>query len=205
LVRSLALAPTLLAAVLLIRWQATFAYLGDFLVCSQTPQSADLILVLAGDFLGPRVVRAADLAVHGYAPLALISGTPYQGRPEGDLAIEFLDKHGYPTRLFQSFGHNARSTIEEARALRPELARRRVKRVLLVTSAFHSRRAYIVFRLFCPGIHFISIPAPDSHYHPEAWWKDPSSKRLFSSEWKKIFGTILVAYPKYLLENIAGH
>ena len=91
-------------------------------------------------------------------PVVLISGTPYQGRPEGEVAIEFLAKQGYPTRLFDSFAHNARSTIQEAVALRPELRRRHVQRVILVTSEFHSRRSSIVFGLFCPGIHFISVP-----------------------------------------------
>jgi uncharacterized SAM-binding protein YcdF (DUF218 family) len=191
------------AAVLLIRWQATLNFLGGFLVSSQHPQSADLILVLAGDFWGPRAVKGADLALEGYAPLALMSGTPYQGRPDGELAIEGLTQRGYPARLFQSFAHNSRSTIEEAIALRPELARRRVKRVLLVTTAYHSRRAAIVFRLFCPGIQFIAIAAPDA-YHPDGWWKDPASKILFYSEWRKILGTILVVYPKHCLSKIIG-
>lgn len=186
----------LATVVLLIRWQATLNGLGGYLVASQPPQSADLILVLAGDFWGPRAAKGADLAVQGYAPLVLMSGTPYEGRPDGELAIEFLTKRGYPKRIFQSFSHNAHSTIEEAILLRPELARRGVKRVLLVTSAYHSRRAEIVFRLFCPGIQFISIPAPDLHYHAVDWWKDSNSRTLFFSEWKKILGTILIAYPK---------
>jgi uncharacterized SAM-binding protein YcdF (DUF218 family) len=201
---SLIIPVILLAAVLLIRWEATLNYLGDYLVSSHSPQSADLILVLAGDFWGARVLKGADLALQGYAPLALMSGTPYQGSMDGELAIKFLAKQGYPTRLFQSFGHNARSTIEEAIVLRPELARRGVKRVLLVTSAYHSRRAAIVFRLFCPGIRFIAIPAPEIQYHPEGWWKDSNSRRLFFSEWKKILATILIVYPRYRGENIIG-
>ena len=191
--------------MLSIRWQATLNYLGHYLISSQAPQSADLILVLAGDFWGPRVVKGADLALQGYAPLALISGTPYQGRMDGELAIEFLTKQGYPASLFQSFGHDARSTIEEAMVLRPELARRGAKRVLLVTTACRSRRASLVFRLFCPGIQFIAVPAPDRHYHPDGWWKDPASRRVFFSESGKILGTVLVVYPKYLLGKVIGH
>ncbi len=190
------------AAVLLIRWQSTLNWLGEYLVSPQHPESADLILVLAGDFWGPRVVKGADLAVQGYAPRALMSGTPYQGRMDGELAVEFLVNKGYPKQLLESFGHNAKSTIEEALVLRPELARRGVKRVLLVTSAYHSRRAGIVFRLFCPGIQFIVIPAPDDLYHPEGWWRDSRSRRLFFSEWEKILGTILFVYPKYRIERL---
>ena len=104
--------------------------------------------------------------------------------------------------MFQSFEHHARSTIGEAIALRPELARRGVKRVLLVTSAYHSRRASIVFWLFCPGIRFITIGAPGDLYHPDNWWEDAGSRKLFFSEWSKIFGTVLFEYPKNVVERI---
>jgi uncharacterized SAM-binding protein YcdF (DUF218 family) len=145
------------------------------------------------------VVKAADLAMQGYAPLVLISGPPYgDGRPEGDFAIEFLTAHGYPKQLFAVFGHTARSTIEEAVALAPELRRRKVRRVILVTSAYHSRRADIVVRLFCDnGIQFISVPAPDQVYTPDRWWDDPNSRKVFLSEWMKIIGSVLWIYPKY--------
>jgi uncharacterized SAM-binding protein YcdF (DUF218 family) len=191
-----------LLVVSLVRWKAVLTSVGGYLVASDTPQSADLILVLAGDFWGPRVVKGADLAMEGYAPVVLFSGTPYQGHMDGELAIQFLAAKGYPTQKFQSFGHRATSTIEEAKVLRGELGRRGVKRVLLVTSAYHSRRAGIVFWLFCPGIQFITIPAPDEHYHPEVWWEDASSRKFFFSEWSKILGTELLEYPKHLAEVV---
>jgi uncharacterized SAM-binding protein YcdF (DUF218 family) len=183
-----------LTAVLGIRWQATLTSLGSFLVDSQPPRRADLILVLGGDFWGPRVLTGAELARLRYAPIALISGPPYRGRPEGEFAIDLLVQKGYPRELFQVFGHHAGSTIGEANALRGELARRHVRRVLLVTSAYHSRRAIIVLTLFCPGVRFISVPAPDSRYHAAGWWNDESSRQVFFSEWAKILGSLLVAY-----------
>ncbi len=188
----------------LIRWQPTLSFLGRYLVYSLPPQSADIILVLAGDFYGPRVFKAAELAKQGYAPVVLISGGPYQRGTEGDYAIAFLATHGYSTHLFESFGHNARSTIEEAIALRGELRRRHVKRVILVTSDFHSRRSAIVFRLFCPGIDFISVPGPEPKFHADRWWMDDHSRALFYSEWTKIFGTVLMAYPKDLIGRLWG-
>ncbi len=173
---------------------------GSFLVLSEIPQKADLILVIGGDFYGPRVLKGADLAIEGYAPLVLLSGPPYaQGRPEGEFAVNFLASKGYPRRLFEVFGHHAHSTISEALAVCGELHRRQVRRVILVTSSYHSRRADIVFRLFCPTIHFISVPAADAHYDPSRWWRDISSRRLFFSEWEKIIGSVLVKYPQYLL------
>jgi uncharacterized SAM-binding protein YcdF (DUF218 family) len=188
----------------LVRWQTTLSFLGRYLVYSLPPQSADIILVLAGDFYGHRVLKAAELAKQGYAPLVLISGGPYGSEMEGDYAITFLRTQGYPTRLFETFGHHAHSTIEEAIALRGELARRRVKRVILVTSDFHSRRSAIVFRLFCPGIDFISVPGAEPYFHADRWWMDNHSRALFYSEWTKIFGTVLIAYPKDLIGRLLG-
>ena len=189
---------TIFAVVLLVQWQAALSLLGRSLIDAQPPRPADLILVLGGDFWGPRVVKGAELSTLGYAPIVLISGPPYAGRPEGELAVEFLVKRGFRKEMFAVFPHTASSTIAEALALRGELARRGVKRVILVTSNYHSRRAAIVFQLFCPGIGFTSVPAPDSNYYAEGWWKSGASREIFFSEWTKIFGTLMIAYPRYL-------
>ena len=199
-----------LLLVALIRWESTLSFLGRYLIDSQPPQSADLILVLAGNFYGPRVLKGAELVTAGYAPLTLISGTPYEaragrrGQAGGGQAITFLAKQGYSARLFESFPQNARSTIEEAIALRGELARRHVKRVILVTSTYHSRRSAIVFHLFCPGIDFISVPSPDPNYHPDGG-RSKNSRSLFYSEWTKIAGTLVMAYPKDLIGRLVGN
>jgi len=195
--RLLLICAGLFVAVCLIRWQATLNWFGNFLVDSDRLEHADLIMVMGGDFWGPRVIKGADLAKEGYAPLVLISGPPYGGRPEGELAVEFLAGRGYPKELFEVFGHNEPSTFGEVVVLRSELARRRVKRVIVVTSSFHSRRCAILFRLICPGIRFQSAPADDPHYHPEQWWNDPPDRDLLFSEWTKILGSVFVAYPAY--------
>jgi len=195
----------LLVVAAAIRWQATLTFLGTFLVDSQPPRQADLVLVLGGDFWGPRVLTGAELARLRYAPFVLFSGPPYRGRPEGELAIDSLVRKGYPKEIFQVFATDAASTIAEAKALRGELARRHARRVLLVTSSYHSRRATIVLTLFCPGVQFISIPAPDSHYHASGWWNDESSRRLFFSEWSKILGSVLLGLPVYAVTRLIGH
>jgi uncharacterized SAM-binding protein YcdF (DUF218 family) len=187
-----------------ICWQSILTSLGSFLVDSEPPQRADLVLVLGGDFWGPRVLTGAELARLGYAPLALFSGPPYHERPQGELSIEFLVQKGYPARLFQSFFTNATSTITEAKDLRVELVRRKAKRVILVTASYHSRRAKMVLTLFCPGVTFISVPAPDPHYHVPEWWNDNSSRRFALLEWSKMLGTVLVSYPTYVVARLFG-
>ncbi len=188
--------------VSLFFWEPILDEVGEFLALSELPSHSDLIVVLGGDFYGPRVLAAAELGVRGYAPRVMISGPPYNDSPESDLAIEFLVKKGYPRDLFFGLPHYAGNTIDEVHALCPALRRLRVRRVTLVTASFHSRRASIDFNLFCPGIDYHSVAAPDQFFHPEHWWLYPPSRRLVGLEWAKIAGSILWKFPAYEIESL---
>jgi uncharacterized SAM-binding protein YcdF (DUF218 family) len=176
--------------------------MAQFLLLSQKPEPADLILILGGDFYGPRALLGAELGKLGYAPKVLISGALYQNRPEGEFAIRFLVERGYRRELFVSLPSTTQSTIEEALAVCPELDRLGARRVLIVTSAYHSRRSNVVFRLFCPGVRFRSIAAADAHFEAEYWWKKPQCRRIFFSEWEKIIGTVIWKYPEHNLKRL---
>ncbi|PWU01295.1 MAG: hypothetical protein C5B51_23225 [Terriglobia bacterium] len=173
------------------------AWAGRLLIRNDAPQRADLIVVLGGDFYGSRVVTAAELARRGYAPYALISGPPYQGIPESDLAIEFLAKRGFERRLFAGYPNTARSTIEEADVLLKEIRRRGARSFLLVTSNYHSRRAGLVFRLLCPACRFRVIAAPKAEYQPESWWLDENERTLFWREFGKLVLTPFACLGRY--------
>ncbi|HLG96286.1 MAG TPA: YdcF family protein [Bryobacteraceae bacterium] len=203
--RTLVITAAALIALALIRWQATLNWAGNYLVCSDPLEHADLIVVMGGDFWGPRVIKAADLGMQGLAPVVLISGPPYRDQPEGNLAVEFLVKQGYERGLFAVFPHHESSTLGEVLVLGGELARRRARRVIVVTSAYHSRRCAILFRLFYPDIRFVLAPAPDSHYRADGWWRDPSSRHFFFSECAKILGSILFGYPAERIAQWRAH
>jgi len=192
-----------IAVLALLGWQfypAGLRWLGEFLVKGDKPEPADAVLVVGGDFWGPRVIQGAELGVHRFAPRVLISGPPYRDRPESQLAIEFLVQKGYPKSLFVSLPIYGKSTIEEAIELAPQLRKLNIHRAILVTRNSHSRRASIVFRLFCPGVRFQSVPAVDE-FQARRWWNDHASEQLFRSEWLKIVGTIVIKYPAYLADR----
>ena len=172
------------------------AGLGEFLVKAEPPEPADIIVVLGGDFWGPRVLKGAELGARGFAPRVLISGPPYGSQSESDLAIRFLVEKGYAKELFLGFPHQAKSTIDEARVLGPELRRLGVRKAILVTRASHSRRASLVFRLYCPEARFVSVPAVDE-FQARQWWSDERSRRLCWKEWCKIAGTVMLRYAAY--------
>jgi uncharacterized SAM-binding protein YcdF (DUF218 family) len=67
-----------------------------------------------------------------------------------------------------------------------------VKRIILVTSNFHSRRSSLVFHLFLPRYHFWSVAAPDKVFDPASWWKTEQGRRIAASEYRKMAGTLLI-------------
>lgn len=170
---------------------------------NDSPASADLIVVLGGDFWGARVDKGAELGVKRYAPQVLISGPPYGSppRPEAEFAIERMQTKGYPRELFISFGHLAKSTPDEVIALCTELGRRNARSILLVTDPYHSRRAHLTFYVLCPGVKCRSVPATETRYQSSRWWTRDADRSLVKSEWTKMLGTILLA-PKYWLDKV---
>lgn len=190
--------PALLILILLAFRQQVLDGLGEFLVVSDPLEHADLIYVFAGDFWGSRVLLGANLGSKGWAPRVILSGGPYTGggylNYASDLSVDFAVQHGYPRGLFLPVRFEAQSTIDEARAMGPIFHRLGARRVLLVTSNFHSRRAAQVFRLFLPEFEFRMEGSPDDTFDPQAWWKTPQQRHLLSGEYQKMIGTLLVRF-----------
>jgi uncharacterized SAM-binding protein YcdF (DUF218 family) len=159
--------------------------MGHLLVDTQPPERADMIVVLGGDWYGNRILKGAQLARDGYAPHVLVSGSGYlYGFYESDLAVPFAMKHGFDENLFIKFRYPVSSTIEEAQAVIPELRRRGVKKYLLVTSEFHTRRAGGIFRRIGPDLETRVIASPDT-LHWNNWWIDREGRKMFLLEWTK--------------------
>lgn len=160
--------------------------LGKALVHDEGPLPAELAVVLAGDFYGHRILRAAQLVQQGYVPAVLVSG-PHMlyGFYECDLAIPFAVRHGYPEGWFLRAPHEALSTRTEADAILADLRRRGVHRFLLVTSNYHTARAARIFRGAGPDFQIRVVAAPDDHFTPDGWWRDREGQKLFFIEWCK--------------------
>ncbi len=159
--------------------------LGSYLVHDEPPRHADVILVLAGDASGGRILKGAELVRQGYAPRAIISGPVIYSVHECELAIALAERAGYPASYFVHFEHHAHSTAEEAQDAAPLLRSMGVKRVLMVTSDFHTRRAGKSFRAAMPDLDFDVVGSPDESFTPLGWWKDREGRKIFVIEWMK--------------------
>jgi uncharacterized SAM-binding protein YcdF (DUF218 family) len=140
---------------------------------------ADALIVLGG---GPeeRPKRAAELYEAGAAPIILVSGTG-----DYDTSMKILKENGVPEAAI--FGEPLSiSTLENAKFSIPLLREKGVRRVIIVTSWYHSRRAMACFRHAAPDIAFYSRPAYLTY--PRSEWSRLKTGAHIRDEYIKLLG-----------------
>ncbi|MBZ5528718.1 MAG: YdcF family protein [Acidobacteriia bacterium] len=148
-------------------------------------ERADAIIILSDDnYLAQRATRATELFQRGLAPLVVASGRqlrPYAGISE--LMERDLKSRGVPQNAIVRFPQSSDSTIEEAELLSALAVKRRWKRVIVVTSNYHTRRARYIFRRVFPAGTEVRIAASSSdEFDPAEWWKKRSGQKRFFTE-----------------------
>jgi uncharacterized SAM-binding protein YcdF (DUF218 family) len=184
------LAPLLLFVVILLLFVfhlQILAAMGAALVRNDPPEKADVVVALGGDEFGYRVLTAAQLVKDGWAPYALISGTPYLSSNQAELSIAYAEAHGYPRSYFRPFERAMVATRDETERIAEFLNAQRIHKMLLVTSNYHTRRATFLLHKAAPGLQIRTIAAPDKYFTPEGWWKTRGGQRTFLLEWTKSF------------------
>jgi len=153
-----------------------------FLVEDDKPEKADVIVVFGGDDFGTRILKAAQLAKSGYAPYVLVSGPHRLLGYESDTTIEYARQKGYPVSLFRPLPHELNSTRSEAELIDRYLHSQNARKILLVTSNYHTARAARLLRKYSPGLDVIAVAAPDPSFTPDGWWKTREGQKMFFYE-----------------------
>jgi uncharacterized SAM-binding protein YcdF (DUF218 family) len=185
-----------LAAAAILGRSLWLAWLGYALVHDDGPAKADIAVVLAGDYLGHRIDKAAQLIRQGYVPAALISGPPgFYGLHESEYAIAYALRQGFPAQWFIALPHSALNTRDEAVVVLGELRRRNVRSFLLVTSDYHTARARRAFlaaeRAMGGGPTMRTVAVPDEFFRPDSWWRNREGQKTAFFEWSKTVATAL--------------
>lgn len=150
--------------------------MAELLVVADPPRSADAIVVLAGNS-PERATHAIELYRTGIAPRVIVSDEPVRTHAFASTWSE-LHRRGIanlpiPDRALMVLPIS-QSTYEEALRTRDALEQEGLHSIVLVTDAFHSRRALMVFR------HVFREADLDVHVSPSQfpalwtryWWHD---------------------------------
>jgi len=177
--RFLIIAAVLLAASPFLAWCAA-----RFLIVKADVQSPDAIVVLSGSSTYvERAAWAAQLYREGRAPLivltndGLISG--WDNREERnpyyyELSTRRLEQQGVPADRIQLAPGQALGTYEESLLVRDYATAHNLKRLLIVTSGYHSLRALWSMRRALEGsgieVGIDSAPTGWQTPSPWVWW-----------------------------------
>jgi uncharacterized SAM-binding protein YcdF (DUF218 family) len=181
----------LAAIVLLVGLVIWLPFAGPLLIDVEPPAPADAIVVIAGN-APDRLPHALALRSAGYAQLIVVSNERVHTH---GLETTWLELHRAgmsapelpDSDLVVLDNPPPESTIDEARRAADILSGRGLHSALLVTDAFHSRRAALLFRAAFAhkGLSVRSTPAADSFDLPR-WWAHPLAARRVTEEWAKL-------------------
>ena len=187
-----------IAVVVIVAWTIVAAVAPRALIVSAPLASADAIVVLSGSsaYL-ERTQKAAQLYREGRAPLVLLTDDHTRGGWSSaqqrnpffvERATEELIKAGVPAERIRIVPGDPASTRDEALIISDYAVAEKLRSVLVVTSAYHSRRALRSLQQTFAGtgaIVGLESPAPASS-QSAFWWLRPAGWRTVGSEFVKL-------------------
>lgn len=170
----------------LMRWGGRLLESNDSL-----PAQVDAAIVLEGSLAGERVrlAGAMDLLRQGASDRVLLTlpASSYWGEPVPPMARHFLEAsygHGLAERVdFCQVGADVDSTLQEAQAIDACIQQHQWKKIAVVTSNYHTRRAGMIWRRVMrkrnPNLQIWVHAVDDPEFQANGWWR----KRLWAKTW----------------------
>jgi uncharacterized SAM-binding protein YcdF (DUF218 family) len=150
------------------------------------PVRSDALVVLLGESHRPRL--AAGLYRRGLAPVLLV-GTSVQDedspdRDETAFYRERLQANGVPASAIVVMPGEVSSTRDEAMRVRDYAKQHHLRRITVVTTAFHTARARWIFRKVLKGmgidVHMAAADHPD--LREDTWYRSDEGMVVYFSE-----------------------
>ena len=179
---------TLSLACILLLFALFLACAGRLLVVDQ-PQLSDAIVVLAGG-RDNRFDKGLEMLGRGYGKVLFLDARTdvvQFGRTPFSMGQEFIQRSAGPlldkTKMCPISGD---STYEETKHIADCLGPTGARRVLLVTSEFHTRRSFQIIRDRLPQYQWSVGAAYNSFDFGVNWWQHREWAKTTLMEWTKL-------------------
>jgi uncharacterized SAM-binding protein YcdF (DUF218 family) len=163
------------------------------LIRSDELVKSDVIVALGGDPRCNREKHAVELYRQSWAGKIVVSGAEVSpGLHTADAAKRYVMSLGVPEADVLVI-RDTWNTRMEAIELEKLMLGNRWRRAILVTSAFHSRRAAFTVERAAADFEFRSAPVPTEspEWQPDRWWTRRMDVGLTVREWIAWTNTIL--------------
>lgn len=185
----------------LLFWFYIAPFLAEWLIVEKPLKNAGAIFVLSGSSTyRERTRKAAELYKSNISTKIFLTDDGRRGgwssremrNPTfAELARNELINQGVPAESIEILDGVVGGTIDEARVLQKNISERGLNSVLLVTSAYHSRRALWTFEKVLADNNLkaeigIETAAPGEQTpNPSFWWLSPSGWKWIAGEYLK--------------------
>ncbi len=173
--------------------------MGRYLILEHPPEKSDLIVCLAGGNI-ERGLAAADAYRSGLAPKIFVAR---EELPDGyellmekgirypetiDLMRSLLKDLGVPESAIIRNDTQVGSTIAEAQIVKKIAEQKGYKSLIIITSPYHSRRAWLTYRKVFEDsdVRILALPSKYSLFRPEDWWKKRRYVKKAIVEYQKL-------------------
>ena len=160
--------------------------IGQYLVFESKPSNkVDALVVLSGGS-GNRIELAAKLYKEGVSARFIINGEKkFLWKPMTSFLADYAERLGVNKSDIVEL-NNARSTYENAVTTLGYVQKHNLKTICIVTSTFHTRRSYRVFKnVFKDSDVMIYSAGADDGIDYKNWWKDYEMVSTVLQEWSK--------------------
>ena len=178
----------LVILVVLLIWG--IIWLGFYLSPQDPLEKSDVIVVVSG---GETVARAKE-GIHLYrafwAPKIIFSGAARDQEESGISNAQSMAIIAYKDKVLEEdiiLEQKSKTTFENAVGVAKILKNHHWKKIILVTSPYHQKRAEMTFHFILGDDYtIISRSATDSLWRKNGWWKSFSGWYLSLTEFQKI-------------------
>lgn len=185
--------------IFIAAWIFIAPFLAERLIVEKTVEKADVIVVLGGSSVFiERTQQAAQLFKKGIAPKIILtndgtnagwSKSEQRNPPFVELAKQSLIGQGVPVEAIEILPEQVNGTDDEAELLHQKALENNWKSILIVTSAYHTRRALWTFeKVFAEAtteIGISSAPTGQQTPPPFYWWITPRGWQMVAGEYVK--------------------
>lgn len=185
----------IIAAVVLFVIASLSIYLtpNDLANCGGRPsmqqdcRPADAIVAVSGGDTTARTREAVKLYQSGWAPKLIFSGAAQDKSGPSNAAVMRREAHqaGVPEDdiIIEEYGETTKQNAEKIQSI---FDKNQISSVILVTSAYHQRRAGLEFNKRSANVDVRNHPVSRDNQWSSTWWLTPTGWYLALGEFVKI-------------------
>ena len=182
--------------VLAVLGLAAFRGIGFYLSPQDNLQKADAIVVVSGGQTQSRAAKGIELFKQGYAPKIIFSGAALDDGPSNAFAMRDLALSEGVSAKNILIDEKSQNTFENAVNSKTIIDELQAKKIILVTSPYHQRRANQTFeKELGTNYEVIGVSAYDDRWSKSQWWRRGFPLFISASElWKLMYINITGNY-----------